>query len=619
MGFDKLSFDLGGETVLERSVRAFDECPEVDELVIVTGASGENAQRAAARCKKPVRLVKGGSTRAESARSGVVAAHGRMVAVHDAARPFVSQSVIADTIAAAARCGAAAPAVPVKDTIKQAKGGNGKTVPEGCMVENTPDRSTLYAVQTPQCFDRAAYLAALDELDEASARLVTDDCSLFELTGRPVELVQGDYANIKITTREDLPRAENGGKKMRIGHGYDVHRLVEGRKLILGGVEVPYEKGLLGHSDADVLAHAVMDAVLGAAALGDIGQHFPDTAEEYAGADSLMLARRVAEIMTEHGWRIENIDATILCQRPKLAPHIPAMRAKLAEAFGMPVDAVSVKATTEEHLGFTGEGLGIVNRTRAGQLAKGALIVMAVYLVANILNMRTVTWLLNSLLQVGLLTLVVLFQPEIRRALERMGQTDQWAYRFFNKNRYNDTSLKGAWRSAIIAICDAAERFSETKTGALIVLERNTNLSEIVRTGTPVNSAVNLEVLGTIFYEGTPLHDGAAIIENGRIKAAGCVLPLSNNLDMGKDMGTRHRAGLGMSENSDAIVVVVSEETGIISLAKNGVLIRRLDRQNLFNLLQEEVVPPEETEEDNESVLKKLLRKGGNAPHAKAE
>lgn len=263
--------------------------------------------------------------------------------------------------------------------------------------------------------------------------------------------------------------------------------------------------------------------------------------------------------------------------------------------------------------------LGFVNRTRAGQLAKGALIVMAVYLVANILNMRTVTWLLNSLLQVGLLTLVVLFQPEIRRALERMGQTDQWAYRFFNKNRYNDTSLKGAWRSAIIAICDAAERFSETKTGALIVLERNTNLSEIVRTGTPVNSAVNLEVLGTIFYEGTPLHDGAAIIEDGRIKAAGCVLPLSNNLDMGKDMGTRHRAGLGMSENSDAIVVVVSEETGIISLAKNGVLIRRLDRQNLFNLLQEEVVPPEETEEDNESVLKKLLRKGGNAPHAKAE
>ena len=192
---------------------------------------------------------------------------------------------------------------------------------------------------------------------------------------------------------------------------------------------------------------------------------------------------------------------------------------------------------------------------------------------------------------------MVLFQPEIRRALERMGQTDQWAYRFFNKNRYNDTSLKGAWRSAIIAICDAAERFSETKTGALIVLERNTNLSEIVRTGTPVNSAVNLEVLGTIFYEGTPLHDGAAIIEDGRIKAAGCVLPLSNNLDLGKDMGTRHRACLGIAENSDAIAIVVSEETGIISMAKNGVLMRHFDRQTLYTRLVDEMIPKETASE----------------------
>ena len=181
-----------------------------------------------------------------------------------------------------------------------------------------------------------------------------------------------------------------------------------------------------------------------------------------------------------------------------------------------------------------------------------------------------------------------------------MGQTDQWASKLFNvKGRYNDPSLKGAWRSAIIAICDAAERFSETKTGALIVLERHTNLSEIVRTGTPVNSAVNLEVLGTIFYEGTPLHDGAAIIENGRIKAAGCVLPLSNNLDLGKDMGTRHRACLGIAENSDAIAIVVSEETGIISMAKNGVLIRHFDRQSLYTRLIDEMIPKESTVEKN--------------------
>ena len=360
MGFDKLSFDLGGETVLHRSIRAFAQCPLVDEIILVAGSNRAFAQQQAADCAKPVCVVAGGATRAESAKNGVLAASGALVAVHDAARPFVSQQVITAALEAAARCGAAAPAVPVKDTIKAAVRGSGKTVPESCFVHATPDRSTLYAVQTPQCFDRAAYLAALEELDAEKARLVTDDCSLFELTGRPVQLTQGDYANLKITTREDLPRPEQKEEqKMRIGHGYDVHRLVEGRKLILGGVEVPFEKGLLGHSDADVLAHAVMDAVLGAAALGDIGQHFPDNDPAYAGADSLELARHVARILSEHGYRVENIDATILCQRPKLAPHIPAMRANLAAAFGLPVDAVSVKATTEEHLGFTGEGLGI--------------------------------------------------------------------------------------------------------------------------------------------------------------------------------------------------------------------------------------------------------------------
>ena len=360
MGFDKLSFDLGGETVLHRSIRAFAQCPLVDEIILVAGSNRAFAQQQAADCAKPVCVVAGGATRAESAKNGVLAASGALVAVHDAARPFVGQQVITAALEAAAQCGAAAPAVPVKDTIKAAVRGSGKTVPESCFVHATPDRSTLYAVQTPQCFDRAAYLAALEELDAEKARLVTDDCSLFELTGRPVQLTQGDYANLKITTREDLPRPEQKEEhKMRIGHGYDVHRLVEGRKLILGGVKVPFEKGLLGHSDADVLAHAVMDAVLGAAALGDIGQHFPDNDPVYSGADSLKLARRVAEILKEHGFRIENIDATLLCQRPKLAPHIPAMRRNLADAFGLPVDAVSVKATTEEHLGFTGEGLGI--------------------------------------------------------------------------------------------------------------------------------------------------------------------------------------------------------------------------------------------------------------------
>ena len=145
-----------------------------------------------------------------------------------------------------------------------------------------------------------------------------------------------------------------------------------------------------------------------------------------------------------------------------------------------------------------------------------------------------------------------------------------------------------------MAICDAAEQLSDTKTGALIVMERYSKLTEIIRTGTPLNADVSREMLGTIFYEGTPLHDGAVVIVDGELKAAGCVLPLSNNLEMGKDMGTRHRAALGMSENSDAVVVVVSEETGIISLAKDGIIMRRLDRQNLFHRLQETVIPPEE-------------------------
>lgn len=360
MGFDKLSFDLGGETVVQRSIRAFAECPLVSEIVLVAGKNREFLEQQAAACTKPVQVVQGGATRAESAKNGVLAAHGELVAVHDAARPFVSQAVITAALEAAAVCGAAAPAVPVKDTVKRAVRGDGKTVPEHCMVADTPDRSTLYAVQTPQCFDRAAYLAALDELDAEKARLVTDDCSLFELTGRPVQLTQGDYANLKITTREDLPRAEQKeGNDMRIGHGYDVHRLVEGRKLIMGGVTIPYEKGLLGHSDADVLLHAVSDALLGAAALGDIGKHFPDTDPRYEGADSLMLLREVGRLLDETGYTVGNIDATVLCQAPKLAPHIPAMRQNIANALGLALDDVSVKATTEEHLGFTGEGLGI--------------------------------------------------------------------------------------------------------------------------------------------------------------------------------------------------------------------------------------------------------------------
>ncbi|HHW14258.1 MAG TPA: 2-C-methyl-D-erythritol 2,4-cyclodiphosphate synthase [Firmicutes bacterium] len=187
--------------------------------------------------------------------------------------------------------------------------------------------------------------------------------------GVPVWLVRGSFANLKITTPEDLACAEAllaGARgreerraEVRVGTGYDVHRLVEGRPLVLGGVRVPHEKGLLGHSDADVLTHALMDALLGAAALGDLGQHFPDTDPAYAGADSLVLLREVVRKVTELGWRVANADAVVIAERPRLAPHLASMRERLAGALGCSVAAVSVKATTTEKLGFAGREEGI--------------------------------------------------------------------------------------------------------------------------------------------------------------------------------------------------------------------------------------------------------------------
>jgi len=350
MGFDKLRVPLAdGETALEKSVRAFDTHPLIDALVLVAGENDAAAKTLAASCRKPACVVRGGATRAASVAAGLRAVTQDLVAIHDAARPFVSERIISAALAAAYEKGAAAPTVSVKDTIKVAEDGR---------VQYTPPRDTLFAVQTPQCFRTALYRQAQERAGDTDG--LTDDCSLLERAGIPVQLVAGDYANYKITTPGDLPaRKTEGACAMRIGHGYDVHRLIEGRPLILGGVKIPYEKGLLGHSDADVLAHAVMDALLGAAALGDIGKLFPDSDPAYAGADSIGLLREVAALLRAHGWQAANVDATILCQAPKLAPHIPAMRETLAAALGVPADDVSVKATTEEGLGFTGSGSGI--------------------------------------------------------------------------------------------------------------------------------------------------------------------------------------------------------------------------------------------------------------------
>ncbi len=233
----------------------------------------------------------------------------------------------------------------------------------------------------------------------------------------------------------------------------------------------------------------------------------------------------------------------------------------------------------------------LVQKTRVSQLLKGILFLFIANFLALQFQLRTVGYILSTILQFGFLALIVVFQPELRRVLEQMGRTNLFAFSLFN-NQSKSEQYRQTWQRAIVSICDSAEQMSETKTGALIAIERNQPMTEIVRTGTHVDSEINPEVLGTIFFEGSPLHDGAVVVRNGRIAAAGCLLPLSPNLEISKDMGTRHRAALGLSEESDALVVVVSEETGIVSLAKNSVLIRRLDRQNLYSVLTNELIPP---------------------------
>ncbi len=361
MGQQKQLIRLGQHPVLIHTLLALQQSAGVDEILLISREEDiphftELAKRAG--ITKLGATVTGGATRQQSVARGLAALSDRatLVGIHDGARPLVTPAEIEAVIAAAAVTGAAAAAVPVKDTLK-------RTDTAGTVTE-TVARERLWRVQTPQVFDRAAYTAAMAAA-MAAGRDYTDDCQLMEAAGHRVTLVPGLDTNLKLTTPEDIRLAtalmttEKEVYPMRIGHGYDVHRLVEGRALILGGVPIPFEKGLLGHSDADVLPHAVMDALLGAAVAGDIRVLFPDTDPAYAGADSLALLRRVVAHLAEQGHTVHNLDATLLCQRPKLATHIPAMRENLARACGIPLAQVSVKATTEEGLGFTGAGEGI--------------------------------------------------------------------------------------------------------------------------------------------------------------------------------------------------------------------------------------------------------------------
>ena len=250
----------------------------------------------------------------------------------------------------------------------------------------------------------------------------------------------------------------------------------------------------------------------------------------------------------------------------------------------------------------------LLKKTRAFQIRTGLALFFAVYVVAITFNLKTVTFLIDNLLQVGFIALLVIFQPELRRALEQVLSGMSLSLSVFRKKTAEDLEVDRL-RKSIIAICDGIERMSEKQTGALIVMENFTRLENIKRTGTAINSDISPELIGTIFYDGSPLHDGAVIVHNGRITHAACVLPLSDNLEISKDMGTRHRAALGISEISDVIALVVSEETGTISYAKNGVMRRNLDRQSLYETLDKEFVQPILSAQDKNSYSRFLRRK----------
>ena len=357
-GFNKVLMPVCGRTVIRRSVDAFSAF--ADEMVIVVRPEEQSAILEgidAGALPFPLRFAPGGDTRQASVLNGLNTVSPEpedVILIHDAARCLVDGETIERVIRSVKEYGTGIPGIPASSTFKVCDGES--------FVLHTPDRSTLFEIQTPQGFT-AEKIIPVSRKAAQDGFVTTDDAALLEHFGIPVKVVPGSACNIKLTAPEDVPRARTilGGavSSMRIGYGYDVHRLVPDRDLILCGVSVPYELGLLGHSDADVALHALMDAMLGACALGDIGAHFPDTDDLYKGASSLLLLKETVRILAEAGYRVYNADVTIVAQKPKLLPFIPQMKETVAEALNLPVSFVSVKATTTERLGFEGRMEGI--------------------------------------------------------------------------------------------------------------------------------------------------------------------------------------------------------------------------------------------------------------------
>lgn len=348
MGFNKLTQPLAGKTAIERSMDAL-IAGGAEKLVFVVSPDTEKTVSLLA-CPVAHTVIPGGDTRGASVRAGLEAAailadnpKDALAAIHDAARCMVKPETVKACFDSAASKGSGIAAVAVVDTVFRTEGDTLTLVP----------RDGLWRMQTPQTFQLQKILSAYRGGNVSA----TDDVSIYREAGYSPVFVPAGEGNFKLTTQADWLRAER--ELTRYGTGFDTHCLAEGRKLILGGVEIPFEKGLLGHSDADVLAHAIMDALLGAAALPDIGHLFPDKDPAFEGADSMELMERVVMLLREKGFRPAQIDATIIAQRPKMAPHIDAMRENIARVCGIGVDMVGLKATTTEGMNDEGRGLCI--------------------------------------------------------------------------------------------------------------------------------------------------------------------------------------------------------------------------------------------------------------------
>jgi 2-C-methyl-D-erythritol 4-phosphate cytidylyltransferase/2-C-methyl-D-erythritol 2,4-cyclodiphosphate synthase len=368
---------LAGQRVIDWTLDAFDRA-QLDHIVVVLHPDDVSHQQEFRN--RGLLVALGGNERADSVRNGLATLAKfapTTVLIHDAARPCVSCSVIHAVQNALVSFAGAAPGLPVTDALwvgsngtdradgTDANGQSGKIdgqSPPPTMVTGTQDRSHLFAAQTPQGFRYAALVAAHNTYDGPAA----DDVQVARAAGMDVAIVAGHPDNLKITTPEDFQRAErilrgtmDTKLDIRLGNGFDVHRFTDGNHVVLCGVSIPHDRALKGHSDADVGMHAVTDAIYGALADGDIGQHFPPSDPQWKGAQSHIFLRHAVELAANRGYRINNIDCTLVCEHPKIGPHAPAMRAKLADIMALRVDQISVKATTSERLGFTGREEGI--------------------------------------------------------------------------------------------------------------------------------------------------------------------------------------------------------------------------------------------------------------------